>query len=206
MLPLILALCEGNTPVYSPHEGPVMWSFDVSSLLPWTICRTNSPVAGDWHGVHAMPLWRVTRPLWRSVIYVKTMSRRGFDIIMTSWTGLSLVQTTVSSLRWRHNGCDGVSNHQPHDWLLNRLFRRRSKKTSKLRVTGLCAGNSPVSGDFPVQRARNAENSSIWWRHHVSLLDCDCDITNKDTYYSVKTLWKCISDPGTEIFILINAL
>ena len=31
---------------------------------------------------------------------------------------------------------------QPHDCLLNRLFRRKSKKTSKLRVTGLCVGNS----------------------------------------------------------------
>ena len=41
------------------------------------------------------------------------------------------------SLRWRHDGPDGVSNHQPPDCLLNRLLRRRSKKTSKLRVTGL---------------------------------------------------------------------
>ena len=41
-------------------------------------------------------------------------------------------------LQWRHNGCDYVSNHQAHDCLLNRLFRRISKKTSKLRVTGLC--------------------------------------------------------------------
>ena len=56
------------------------------------------------------------------------------------------------SLLWRHNGHDGVSNHQPHDCLLNRLFRRRSKKTSKRRVAGLCAGNSPVTGEFPAQR------------------------------------------------------
>ena len=42
-------------------------------------------------------------------------------------------------LEWRHNGRDDVSNHQPHQCLLNRLFRRRSKKTPKLRVTGLCA-------------------------------------------------------------------
>ena len=34
----------------------------------------------------------------------------------------------------RHNGRDGVSNHQPHDCLLNRLLRRRSKKISKLGV------------------------------------------------------------------------
>ena len=44
------------------------------------------------------------------------------------------------TLQWRHNGYDGVSNHQPHDCLLNRLFRRRSQKTSELRVTGLCVG------------------------------------------------------------------
>ena len=72
----------------------------------------------------------------------------------------------VLSLRWRHNERDSVSNHQPHDCLLNRLFRRRSKKTSKLRVTGLCVGNSPGSGEFPVQMASYAENDSIWWRHH----------------------------------------
>ena len=72
----------------------------------------------------------------------------------------------LSSLQWRHNGHDGVSNHQPHDCLLNLLFRRRSKKTSKLRVTGLCAGNSPVTGEFPAQRVSNAENASIRWRHH----------------------------------------
>ena len=42
-----------------------------------------------------------------------------------------------------------------------------SKKTSKLRVTGLCEGNLPVTGDFPAQRVSNAENVSIWWRHHA---------------------------------------
>ena len=67
------------------------------------------------------------------------------------------------TLQWRNNGHDDVSNHQPHDCL---LCRRRSKKTSKLRVTGLCAGNSPVTGEFPAQMASNAENASIWWRHH----------------------------------------
>ena len=70
------------------------------------------------------------------------------------------------ALRWRHNGRNSVSNHQPHDCLLNRLFRRRSKKTSKLRVTGLCAGNSPGTGEFPAQMASNAENATIGWRHH----------------------------------------
>ena len=73
------------------------------------------------------------------------------------------------SLQWRLNECDSVSNHQHHDCLLNCLFRRSSRKTSKLLVTGLCAGNSPWTGEFPAQRASNAENLSIWWRHHVSI-------------------------------------
>ena len=66
-----------------------------------------------------------------------------------------------STLQWRHNRRDSVSNRQAH-CLFNRLFRRRSKKTSKLRVTGLCEENSPGTGEFPAQRASNAENASIW--------------------------------------------
>ena len=54
-----------------------------------------------------------------------------------------------NTLHWRHNDHDGVSNHQPHGCLLNRLFRRRSRKTSKLRVTGLCVGNSPGPVNSP---------------------------------------------------------
>ena len=69
-------------------------------------------------------------------------------------------------LQWRHNDHNGFSNHQPHGCLLNRLFRRRSEKTSKLRVTGLCAG----TGEFPAQRASNAENASTWWRHYIGCL------------------------------------
>ena len=68
-------------------------------------------------------------------------------------------------LQWRYNEHDGVSNHQPHECLLNRAFERRSKKTSKLRVTGLCAGNSSVIGEFPAQMASNADFFSILRRH-----------------------------------------
>ena len=90
------------------------------------------------------------------------------------------------TLRWRHNGCNSVSNHQPHDCLLNRLFRRRSKKTSKFRVPGFCAGNSPVTGEFPAQMARNAENISMWWRlHDIPLLLTEISV-------GIRTwIWNC---------------
>ena len=69
------------------------------------------------------------------------------------------ITKTLYWARWRLKS-------QALDYLLNRLFRRRSKKASKLRVTGLCEGKSPVTGEFPAQRASIAENASIWWRHH----------------------------------------
>ena len=94
------------------------------------------------------------------------------------------------SLQWRHNERDGVSNHQPHDCLLNRLFRRRSKKTSKLRVTDLCAGHQ-----FPAQRARNTENVSIWWRHR--------DAGTHDCGPMGKWLWCCPSIDRPRQFQLI---
>ena len=84
------------------------------------------------------------------------------------------------TLQWRHYGRHGVSNHPPRDCLPNLLFWHRSKKTSNLRVTGLCAGNSPVTGDFPAQMASNVKNVSIWWRHHShgnNTWSCETDVT-----------------------------
>ena len=73
-------------------------------------------------------------------------------------------------LHWRLNALDGASNYWRHDYLPNRLFTRRSRRTSKLRATVLCEGNSPITGKFPAQRASNAENVSMWWRHHEGLV------------------------------------
>ena len=75
---------------------------------------------------------------------------------MTWWT-MNMITCSCDS-QWRHNERDGVSNPRRHDCLLDRLFRRRSKETSKLRVTGLCVGNSPVTSEFSAQRASDAEN------------------------------------------------
>ena len=82
------------------------------------------------------------------------------------WPQMFTTASVIITLQWRHNGRDGVSNHHLDYCLLNNLFRRRSKKTSKLRVTVLCAWNSPVTGEFSAQMVSNAENVTIWWRHH----------------------------------------
>ena len=98
---------------------------------------------------------------------ISDVTRKTFpchNIIMNELN--DLITDLHYALQWRHNEREGVSNHQPHNCLLNRLFKRRSKKTSKFRATVLCAGNSPLTGEFPAQMASNAENVSIWWRHH----------------------------------------
>ena len=81
---------------------------------------------------------------------------------------LKAVSVTSFILQWYHNEHNGISNHQHLDCLLNRLFRRISKKTSKFHVTGICKGNPTVTGGFPSQRINNVENVSIWGRHHVT--------------------------------------
>ena len=73
------------------------------------------------------------------------------------------------TLQWRQNGRDGVSNHQAHDCLLNPFFRRRSKKTSKLCVIGLCAGNSPVTRKIFQFDDIIIINSAINFTTHVAL-------------------------------------
>ena len=81
---------------------------------------------------------------------------------------LLILRRYFITLQWRHSGRDSVSNHQPRNCLLSRLIRRRWKKTPNLCVTGLCAGKSPVTGEFPAQMSSDAEKFSIWWRHHDS--------------------------------------
>ena len=102
--------------------------------------------------------------LWKSSLLWFWFYQSNQDTILLKHATMVMLFTCThvwDTLHWRHDGHDGVSNHQPQHCLLNHLFRRRSKKTSKLRVTGLCEGNSPVTGEFPAQRASNAENVSI---------------------------------------------
>ena len=102
---------------------------------------------------------------------------------------------TIQIRWWRHNEHDGVSNHQPHDCLFNSLFGRRSKNTPKLRVTGLCEGNSPVTGEFPAHKGPVTgkmfpfDEVIMWWgilgteRRVYALLCCAVLSNNKFDLY-----------------------
>ena len=89
-------------------------------------------------------------------------------------------------LHWRNNYLDGVSNHQPHGCLLNRIYRRRSKETSKLRVTGVCVGNSPGPVDSPHKGQVTPKNVSI---HRSSDVTTSIPERNRDMFHIARKCW-----------------
>ena len=104
-----------------------------------------------------------------------------------------------AALQWRHNGNDGVWNHQPYHCLLNCLFGRRSKKTSKLRVASLWVRNLPGTGEFPAQMASNAENVSIRWRHHGLWINSAIYGSKQGVTNNIQSM--CPSDPYCKRFV-----
>ena len=102
---------------------------------------------GNWY---KFPKWQMHSGRW--IPHARTNA-----LALSSCDYECEIQQKPLPLQWRHNERDIVSNHQPHDCLLSRLFGCRSKKTSTLRVTGHCAGNSPGTGEFPAQMVSNAE-------------------------------------------------
>ena len=69
------------------------------------------------------------------------------------------------------------------------VYSGADQKISKLRVTGLCAGNSPVTGEYSAQMASNAENVSIWWRHHKQLYFMEKILVTTKKYHILQQ-WK----------------
>ena len=135
------------------HDALLKWSL-------YTICCEKIEGQNKYMGV----VWA------QYMCHVKNTSNFILASIVFWGTAIQMWVSEMCSLQWRHNECDGISNHRRLDCSPNRLFRRGSKKTSKLLYTGLCEGKLPVTSGSPSQRTSNAENASIWWRHHVSLV------------------------------------
>ena len=148
---------------------------DISWL---SICKVLLVICPHWFRycpqtyVRRIPLLALFWQHWINIQHFNTLSVNKGVRFAPKVNALFLKQMSylpwaisIDTLQWRHNGSDVASDHQPYDCLLNRLFRFRSKKISKLRVAGLCAGKSPVTGEFRAQMASNVDNVSIWWRH-----------------------------------------
>ena len=191
----VTGLYSGNSPVTGefPAQRPVMQSFDVfydlrlnqqsskqwrrrwfetSSCPLWRHCNVGRRKLHSWcRGVFCTwdHLW-IYNPtkahIWRSERTRKHLPEYpDWDIIDAVPSAPSDALAIAMTSQWAQ-------------WLLkspaSRLFtesfsQAQIKETSKLRVTGLCEGNSPMTGEFPAQTAINAVNVSIWWRHHTVL-------------------------------------
>ena len=172
-----LALCEGNSSVTgSPHKGQWRGALMLSLICAWTNSWANYRNAGDVrrHCAHydvivMIHVW--LSPYWQILFIVflfRTCVILCFMSILSPYTcfmwntDLSEKSTIwwciihFAPLQWRHNGRASISNYQPHDCLLNRLFRRRSKKTSSAASMAFVPGihrwplNSPHK--WPVTR------------------------------------------------------
>ena len=94
---------------------------------------------------------------WNYISYIDLVGPN-ISNITTNVIRFGVNVITFKPLQWRHNEFDGISNHRPLGCLISHLFRGRSKKTSKLHITGLYEGNSQVTSKVVF--------FSIWWCHH----------------------------------------
>ena len=162
-------------------------------LWPWQGCpsHTHESVRGDkGKGMDIIYIY-IYIYIYGSVNWVITGSDKGLSPVwFQNITGLNDEFLSINRTTW-NTFQKWINKHKQNSFLFIHyddvimgaiasqitsltitywtVYRRRSKKTSKLRVTGLCAGNSPGTGEFPAHMASNAENVSIWWRHHVPL-------------------------------------
>ena len=156
----VTGFCAENSPVTA--EFPEQRASSAENVSIWWCHHELNHFK---YGNHSIVVCDVIVMALYIVIVYNIKSHTSLVICYSTLPGLHC----VVSLQWRHDERDCVSNHHPHDCLLHRLFRRRSKKTSKLRVAGLCAENSRVTGEFPTKMASNAEKVSIWWCHRDTL-------------------------------------
>ena len=138
-----------------------------------------------------------------SCLWFQMPCRSCNDIIMSQLERSNLILSTLTlytvrnvvdweqyqgTLRWRHNGCDSVPNHQPRHWLLNRLFRHRSKKyqssASLAFVRGIHRGSMNSPHKWPVTRKMLPFDDVI--------VKCTVPVTTKwSATYDMSLTWNC---------------
>ena len=138
--------CAETTVRYESRKCMLNYILEIEIHKIINLKTLYAVLCGGDTGLEQRPArWLSIHRVWvmRHILSPKIPTRFGLSRVISN---LVMYRPT---LHGRHCERDGVSNHQPHDCLIKRLFRHRWKKTSELRVTGLCEGNSPVTGEFP---------------------------------------------------------
>ena len=80
--------------------------------------------------------------------------------------------TIVGTCRVWGRACSNIQGHslQWRDVIISAMASQITSLTivySAVYSGADRAGNSPVTGEFPLEMASNAENASFWWRRHA---------------------------------------
>ena len=155
-----------RSPVNSPHKIQWRGALMFSLICAWTSGWVNNREAGDW---------RRHRPHYD--INVKSWNMKRSMTLPDQCSGIRL---PVVSVNYRHTGC--LVDHY-NDVIMGAIASQITSLTivystvysgtdeskhqssaSLAFVRGIHRGH----GEFPAQMASNAENVSIWWRHHAA--------------------------------------
>ena len=118
-----------------------MTQFKFKCFISQKIHKIHKHCMGNQQHAKLSALWAHSRPFNHQWL-------REAVVILSGNCPMRYIRFKLEENPWktfhlRHDDHDGVSNHQPQGCFLHRLFRRRSKKAQKLRVTGLCVRNWP---------------------------------------------------------------
>ena len=164
-------LCENASDniVYEKGGRFVQWSWVNNShswqrsVRSWR-CRTAQGIGWGWVSCTLYPEYMYLTPFRHSVgqvSIIRPQVRMNIPFIAVHSGLVSMCVLSRIKITWHYNDVimsTMVSrNHRRLNCLLNHLFGRRSKKTSKPRIAGLCEGNWAMIGEFPAQRTSNAE-------------------------------------------------
>ena len=174
----LLTICAGNSPITGefPAQRPVTRCFDVSFDI-----LLNKRLSKQWWGwLFETP----SRPLWRHCNDIRENRERVkmyiydrilwfcYDLVLPNFTYISNVTMAIAQSHYSDVIMWAMASQITCVSIVCStvlFFRRRSKKTSKRHVAGLCEGNPPVTCGFPSWRFSNAERASIWWSHHGTI-------------------------------------
>ena len=136
-------------------KNVVNWSENFSNRVTWNIDHTTTDrkrkindtqschvsfMAKSKHIFQHICEWHDRLTTWNLGLEVPTVCRIHYnDVIMSAMAARITSLTIVYSI----------------------VYSGADQKNSKFHVTGLCVGNSPITGEFPAQRASNAENVAI---------------------------------------------
>ena len=128
--------------------------------MSYSIDVVCTRLCGVWRDLNYLiyfPWWYISRQcIYYHVYSMNQVGRYGrtclfFGRAINQFAAICVLLFRIP-LQWRHNGHDSVPNHQPHDCLFNRLFRRMSNKIQKLHGTGPCVGTVNFPHKWPVTR------------------------------------------------------